>query len=360
MIEVVRGLGLGGAESLLATRLVYESSSGSRRTRQVINTYSANTFFGDRIIAAGVELVDLGTSSRCLSAWRLWRIARGLPHDETLVVHSPWPAAVLKLRRALRRPCGPVVEVAHSTKYAWPMLVLGRFLNRFATLCIAVSEDVAEAPSTRGFRAITVVEAGVDRRTMRQWVLQNPDAPEQYRRSLGLPTDSRLVVSVGSLLPLKRHSLLVRVAEKLGERVHVVIVGAGPERERLIAQAAALGVSNSVHLVGREPDAWRWMAVADIVAHPSCREGLPVALIEARALGVPAVAFDVGGVQSVLRDDGRSVVLSLNDEDRFGEELARVALLGSAADEFSGRAAVVTRWDVGRFANDFYERIQRG
>ena len=298
VIEVVRGLGLGGAEALLITRLRYEDRIGARRTRLVTNTHSCESFYAKPLSQCGIDVVDLRTSSRWKSAWRLWRVAQAFPPNEVVVVHSPWPAAVLKVRRALKLTSAPLVEVAHSTRYARATLLLGRLLNRFASLCIAVSEDVANSSTAQGYPQVVVVEAGVDQGMMREWVLANPDAPARYRERLGIRPSARLVVSVGNLFPLKRHKVLVDQAAQLASDVHVVIVGGGREREALLSAAVDSGVADRVHLIGSEGDAWRWIAVADAVAHPSAREGLPVVLMEARALGVPALASIVhGGVR---------------------------------------------------------------
>jgi glycosyltransferase involved in cell wall biosynthesis len=358
VVEIVRGLGLGGTESLLASRLRYELSAGTKRTSRVINTHSPDAFFAEAVTASGVTLDDLATASRWTSALRLWRIASRLSPDEAVAVHSPWPAAVLKLRRALGLRGPRLVEVAHSTSYARATMLLGRLLNRHADLCIAVSAEVAAAPTTRGFRRVTVVHAGVDRERMREWIVANDDAPARYRRELGIASSARLAVSVGNLFADKRHSLLIRAVPRLPKDVHAVIVGDGPELAELTELAATLGVADRVHLLGRRPEGWTWMAVADVVAHPSAREGLPIALTEARVLGLPVVAFDVGGVSAVLGDAADAVVLDASSSAGFADAVADVVgAAPSASHVFHARASAPSSWDVSRFAEEFYEQV---
>ena len=358
VVEVVRGLGLGGTESLLTTRLLHEQRSGRARTRRVINTHSSDAYFAQTIIDSGVVLDDLGTSSRWVSALRLWRAAASFSADETVVVHSPWPAAVLKLRKALGYRGPKLVEVAHSTRYARASMVLGRLLNRYADLCIAVSDEVASAPTTRGFRHTVVVRAGVDRETMRSWVLREVDAPRQFRRELGLASNAPLVVSVGNLFPDKRHSLLIRAVAQLPSEVHIAIVGGGPELSALELEALNLGVADRVHLLGRRRDGWKWMAIADLVAHPSAREGLPIALTEARALGLPVVAFDVGGVASVLGGAVGAVILDARETEKFPDVVAAALESVPRAElAFSSRASHASYWDISRFVEEFYDNV---
>jgi glycosyltransferase involved in cell wall biosynthesis len=359
VIEVVRGLGLGGAESLLLSRLEYEATNKTSRTTRVINTHSPENYLQLRVAATGVVVDDLETGSRWSSAVRLWRVASEFELGESIVVHSPWPAAVLKLRRAFGLLPSRLVEVAHSTSYALPTRILGRLLNRYADLCIAVSPEVAESATTIGFRRKRVILAGVDRDRMRKWVVANPHAARTFRRELGLDDSAPLIVSVGNLYEDKRHKLLVESVANLPEQAHVVIVGEGPVRDALERQIEEAGMSSRVHLLGRRADAWQWMAVADVIAHPSAREGLPIALTEARVVGVPTVAFDVGGVSSVLEGSAGSKLLPSDRPESFGPALADVVRRAPAAgDVFGNRASVPSMWDVGRYADDFYRHVQ--
>lgn len=358
-IEVLRGLGLGGAESLLVTRLEHDRSMGRQRTSMVINSYSPANFFVPRIVDSGLDFLDLETSSRWVSAWKLWKVAARFPAGETVVVHSPWPAAVLKLRRALGLSNFRLVEVSHSTSYVLPTRLLGLLLNRFADLCVAVSAEVASGPSSLGFRKVVVILAGVNRRLIRNWVESNPNAPADFRHALGLEETNRLIVSVGNLRKLKRHKMLIEALPYFDDDTHVVVVGEGPEHNFLNDLAIKYGVSKRIHFLGQEQDAWRWAAVADLVAHPSEREGLPIALVEARAIGVPIVAFNVGGVATLLGEDSYSTVISIGDEEKFPEVLvSSFSKLEPIQEVFSTRALEETFWDIERFTSDFYRTIE--
>lgn len=99
-----------------------------------------------------------------------------------------------------------------------------------------------------------------------------------------------------------------------GRDVELRIVGDGPERERLEALASSLGVAERVRWGGWEKDmaaAYRGM---DALLLPSLTEGMPNAVLEAMACGVPVAATDVGGVRELL-DEGRcGVVLDARDD----------------------------------------------
>lgn len=360
IVEVSRGLGLGGAETLLFSRIRHWVETGRVEAGDitVVNAYSALNHYAAPLRRLGVEVLDVDTSSRWLSAIRLWRLAEGFDRHAAVVVHSPWPAAVLKARSRLRRDVR-VVEVAHSTRYARPTQWLGQMLNRYAEGCISVSADVNSAPTTIGFRKKQIIHAGADRGAMRAWVQSNPQADRDFRRELGLAEDARVVVAVGNLRAVKGHAVLISAMRDLPSDVHAVIVGEGPERPALEAAARTAGCGTRVHLIGRCEDAWRWSAVADVLVHPSFYEGLPVALVEAHVLGVPVVASRVGGVETVL--DGKSMtwIVTPGASDQLASALSQALAAAPAVTQvFSKRAAAATQWDMTRFCDQFLSAIE--
>jgi teichuronic acid biosynthesis glycosyltransferase TuaC len=112
-----------------------------------------------------------------------------------------------------------------------------------------------------------------------------------------------LVASIGALIPRKGHSIVIEAVAAL-PGVQLRIAGEGPERPRLEAQIAALGVGDRVQLLGSVPhDALPpLLAAADVMALASRFEGLANAWLEALASGTPIVTPDIGGARQVVRD----------------------------------------------------------
>ncbi|MCB1889289.1 MAG: glycosyltransferase [Rhodocyclaceae bacterium] len=137
----------------------------------------------------------------------------------------------------------------------------------------------------------------------------------------------RLLVTAGRLIPQKDHATLLeafaRIDPRLGARL--AILGDGPERSRLEARAAALGITANVCFAGFEANPWRWIRRARGFVLSSRWEGHPNALIEALALGRPAVCTGYDASAECLGSDGRVRVVPVADPKALAE--AMVALL---------------------------------
>lgn len=113
--------------------------------------------------------------------------------------------------------------------------------------------------------------------------------------------DAPLVASVGALIPLKGHDLLIDAVARL-PGVHLAIAGHGPEAARLAARIEAQGCSDRIRLLGALPpeQVADLLAAADVMALASASEGLANVWLEALASGTPVVIPDVGGARQVV------------------------------------------------------------
>jgi teichuronic acid biosynthesis glycosyltransferase TuaC len=118
------------------------------------------------------------------------------------------------------------------------------------------------------------------------------------RRGLGFTRPTLL--AVGNLVPKKRHGLIVEALARM-EGVDLAIVGDGPERPRIEALAGRLGVSDRVRFLGRQPQESlpRIYSAADLLIHPSLREGWPNVLLESMACGTAVVVANFDGVGDI-------------------------------------------------------------
>ncbi len=159
------------------------------------------------------------------------------------------------------------------------------------------------------------------------------------RRALGI--GGPLVASVGALIPLKGHDLLIDAVAGL-PGVHLAIAGQGPERDRLAARIDALGCGDRIRLCGALPpdQIAELLAAADVMALASASEGLANAWLEALASGTPIVIPDVGGARQVVTGPAAGRIVARTPE----------ALAAGIADLI---AAPPAQADVRRIAEPF-------
>jgi len=252
---------------------------------------------------------------------------------------SPWNdlKAYLRLRRYFRENSFDVVHT-HSSKAG----IIGRFAARAAHVPVVVHTVHGQAfhPHERWYknflyillerfaaykcdRIFAVAQAMID-----QCVAANVAPREKYRivysgmdttrfaaakrdpelrRRLGIPEKARTIVTVARLFPLKGYEFVLPAAERVVEKfpdTHFLIVGDGPMHDELAAKIAAAGLTEHFHFAGLvPPDAVaEYLAQGELLWHLSLREGLPRAVVQALACGIPAVGFALDGTPEVLEN----------------------------------------------------------
>jgi L-malate glycosyltransferase len=140
-------------------------------------------------------------------------------------------------------------------------------------------------------------------------------------------TPGEIVIgTVAGLRPVKNLPRLVRAFAAMQARnARLVIVGAGPESERIHAEARARGVADRLLLPGFLAGPARWIGLFDIFALSSDSEQFPIALAEAMAAGLPAVATAVGDVPLMVSPDNRPLIVAPGDEAGFAAALDSLA-----------------------------------
>ena len=133
------------------------------------------------------------------------------------------------------------------------------------------------------------------------------------RSEIGVPEGAKMLLSVGELNKNKNHEKVLRaIAELKTENVHYAIAGKGALADELKRLAAELGIAERVHILGYREDVAELYGAADLFVHPSYREGLPVAVIEAMAAGVPVVASKIRGNVDLITEEGGKLVCPCN------------------------------------------------
>jgi glycosyltransferase involved in cell wall biosynthesis len=160
------------------------------------------------------------------------------------------------------------------------------------------------------------------------------------RMELGLPSDGPIVGIVATLRSWKGHRYLIAALVALPDPATcLVIVGEGPQRDALEAQAAALGLNDRVVFAGNRDDVAPWLQSFDAFALPSyANEGVPQALLQAMFTGLGAVTTDAGAIPEIAIDGKTALVVPREDVAALAAALGRL-LADPALAEHLGSAA---------------------
>jgi teichuronic acid biosynthesis glycosyltransferase TuaC len=244
------------------------------------------------------------------------RALRGLMRDgfdfDLIDAHYVYPdgVAAVRLAAALGRPVVITArgsDVTQLPDHAIPRRLIQDAVRR-ADALIAVSAALAERLITLGAppARVTVLRNGVDTALFRP-----PPDRAAARAAFGLARPT--LVSVGALIPRKRHHLTIAAMALLPE-FSLLIAGEGPERAALAAQIESLGLSERVRLLGPLPhaDLPALYGAADASVLASAREGWANVLLESMACGAPVVASDIPGNPEVVREPAAGLIVREN------------------------------------------------
>jgi glycosyltransferase involved in cell wall biosynthesis len=147
------------------------------------------------------------------------------------------------------------------------------------------------------------------------------------RRDFGIPDDAFVMVTVGRLVARKATVQLVRaLAAAQRPRVHLLIVGDGPDAVAVGNAASEAGLSERVHLVGQvhEQRKYQALGIADIFISATQHEGFGLVFLEAMACGLPIVCYDHGGQTDFLVDGETGHLVALNDFDALTRAVVKL------------------------------------
>ncbi|MBX7070531.1 MAG: glycosyltransferase family 4 protein [Microthrixaceae bacterium] len=367
VLWVAKGLGPGGMERLL----VHQAAAGDRERFDYHAAYVV-----DRPNSVVPELEGLGVPVHRLDG-RLGPLGWGralrrlvLEHRIDVVhLHSPAVAAVARpaLRSLHHRPAVMTTEHNSWDCYSWPTRLINVTTYPLDDARLAVSQDAIDSvPRPLRGRSEVLVH-GIDLTGAAELLPRASAIRAEVRRELGITPDAPVVIVVANHRREKGWDVLIEAAQHVRRNVPgAVILGVGHGGLENVhrTRIAQLDLGATVRLLGFRSDVDRLMVASDVFALGSRQEGLPVAVMEAMALGLPVVAPRVGGLPLAVEHGASGLLVAPEDPvelgDALGSVLADQVLRAQLAD---GALGASSAFDVRRAVQTIeshYSRLATG
>ncbi len=326
-LHLITRLSLGGPSQNTIDSVVALDGAGWR-TILAAGNVGAEISMVDQARARGCRTVLLPALTRAVSPVRdlmaLWQVFRLIRRERVTLIHTHTSKAgfVGRLAAWLTRvpvivhtPHGHIFYGYYGRALTAVFVALERLAARLTDRIVVLTERGREEHLARGIgrrEQFSVIPSGVDLEALRR------SAPpyDKARARLGVDPDTRLLVGLGRLEPVKGFQSLVKALPPILAVVpsaRLLLVGDGTLREALQTEAGALGVGDHLDFAGARLDPAPFLAAADVVVVPSLNEGMGRVLVEAMALGRPVVATRVGGIPAVVADGETGVLVAPDD-----------------------------------------------
>ena len=223
---------------------------------------------------------------------------------------------------------GSDLKVFNEKKLYKPLIE--KTLNN-ASKVICVSHDLKNITLQMGVKEqdVVFIPPGVNLDEFK------PRDKHELRRELCIALDTFVAIFVGNLKQIKNVYTLIDVIKQVSEtqKILLLIIGDGPEKEKLIKKVEYLNMGNVIfHGSTSHTEMPKYLSASDILILPSQSEGLPLCIQEAMACGTPVIANDVGGVSWLLQN-GENGILT-NDESEIYSALSNVLSDPSLLDKY--------------------------
>lgn len=218
------------------------------------------------------------------------------------------------------------LDVAQLKGEPWRRRIARRFAYGMADKVATVSRDLAAKYARLSGVPLSRFDIVLDGIDTRRFAFDDA-ARAKCRAAIGAGEDRFVLGCVARLDPVKNHLLLLRALQlfcKLDRAVTLVLAGDGPERPRLEAEVANLGLQDCVRFLGNLKDVRPWLSAFDACVLPSLFEGISVSLLESMACGLPVIASDVGGNGEVIEPGVSGLLFPSNDVSRLAASITQV------------------------------------
>ncbi len=348
-----------GCEVHIACNFDYMEDTDEERTKAYLEKIKT-----EGIILHNIHFARSPINKENLDAYKELKAVINSIHFDLIHCHTPAASMITRIAAREARKTGSVVMYTchgfhfHNAapKKNWMIYYpVERLCSFFCDYIVTINkEDYRRAGTFHAKNIRYIPGVGVDISRIKETSVDKA----AYKKSIGIPEDCVMLLSVGEMIERKNHEVIIRALGKLqNKNIYYVICGKGPLKDYLAGLAKELGLEDNVVFLGFRKDIPELCNTADISAFPSRIEGLGLAGIEAMAAGVPLVSSNVHGILDYVIDGKTGYACDPDDVDGFAKAIDKLAcdedlrteMKGNclkAVEPFEIQNALKTMWDI--------------
>lgn len=315
----------------------------------------------EKIEAMGYEVTCLKSSSKPHNLLTTLSLFRYLKRNKFDIVQTSLFSANFHGRIAAILAGVPIIiSEEHSEHYQYnslkfmPYIFIDRFLASFTDRIICCSVNMLDAISKK------------ERISKEKFIpLVNVIDPERFsninerktiRKKMGLLDSDIAIGNIASLSPRKGHMYLMKAFAKIrasfpNSRLFIIGKEHAETKDRLLKLKDELGLLNEVFFLGERHDALDLLSAMDLFVLSSIHEGIPLVILEALYLGIPAISTDVGGISEVITNNMDGLLVPAKDCGSLGYAITELLQNPEKRQQFSkrGKHTILTKFMPERY-----------
>jgi len=194
--------------------------------------------------------------------------------------------------------------------------------SRVITVCRAFASEL-------NLIGVPMERIAIQHNAVKPFVPASAGEVAKLRERFRIPPDARILLNIGRLSCEKGQTELLNALailrrQNIGVKFHLVLVGDGPDRQKLERTASRCGIADLITFASYQPAVSPYYTLADVMVLPSQSEGSPNVLLEAMAAGLPIVATRVGGVPEIVSDAKAALLVPARDPAALAQGIAKV------------------------------------
>lgn len=329
-MHFITSLTTGGAEMMLYKTV---SNINYKKYKPVVCTLISGPI-EEKVRKKGITVYNLNLKRKLFLLFSIYRLVKIINKEKPSIIHTYMFHADI-IGRIIARICRIPIVISSirneniGGRLREKLLGVTDFLVDSVTAVCKSAGDKQVQEGTTKPEKLTIIYNGIEIDNFKQL---NESTKLKIKRTLNIPLDHYVFITIGRLHRQKNHKLLLKAFAKILEinkKCSLIVVGDGPLKLDLINLATELKINNNVVFTGPRDDIPNLLAISDVFVLASSWEGLPNVILEAMAAEKPIIATSVGGVPEVVENNKNGFLIKPDDKNELTNTLIKMLELSN-------------------------------